>query len=247
MHRLRNTAALLLSIHLSLLLINAQKPSETPVTPRIELGPGMGCVIKNPKLPKAKPTPTPGPGEIDWDPPEITPDFVTYFARSLDYDCDSISNAEDKCSTFPSKNNRDSDGDGWGDVCDKISSDIEIKLIASRTRIRVGTKIRFSIVVKNHGPKEAAQIVRVTANFPSALRIDSMEAPDRMPDEECDEMDGGLICDLNPIPVGQSTTIKLLATARKARKATAIAEAENGVGDLKRRNNRARTAIHIVR
>jgi hypothetical protein len=175
----------------------------------------------------------------------MTADHAAYLARSVDSDCDGISNYDDNCWEVQSKNLTDSDGDGWGDVCDSISSDLSLRMTASRKRIRVGEKIRFSIVITNHGPTEQALGVHVAALFSRSLRIDSMKIPDAAPDAECDEMDGGLLCDMLPIPVGKSTELRIFATARKGGKARNSVSVENGIGDLYRRNNKAAVNVSI--
>jgi Domain of unknown function DUF11 len=175
----------------------------------------------------------------------ISLDAAANMAKSNDWDCDGISNYDDNCWEVQSKNLTDSDDDGWGDVCDSISSDLSLRMTASRKRLRVGEKVRFSIVITNHGPTEQALGVHVAALFSRSLRIDSMKIPDAAPDAECDEMDGGLLCDMLPIPVGKSTELTIFATARKGGKARNSVSAENGIGDLYRRNNKAAVNVSI--
>lgn len=198
------------------------------------------------KLPCMMPTPTTRPNaqkqsssvqETTSDNQEMTFDNVLAIAKSMDEDCDGISDADDNCFGFPSKNLKDSDGDGWGDVCDNISSDISVTMSAKPKQVRVGEKITFTIIVTNHGPVEEAGNIEVKDLFPLALKVNSFTTSNG----ECDEAEGGLICEAETLAVGRSMTIIVSATAVKAAKLVNTVNVENGIGDLKRANNKATT------
>lgn len=196
------------------------------------------CVleVKNltPKRVKKSQTPTEG----------IDLRSVEYIAKRFDSDCDGISNHYDKCQFVPSTNNRDSDGDGWGDPCDNISSDVSIKIATTKKRVRVGSHVRLIITVTNHGPKEKAGILDIIINqFPTSLNVSSVKTDIG----ECEEMDGEVQCNVEELAVGSNATIIIEAKAIRARRVAQIATVENGIGDLQRQNNKARISLTITR
>lgn len=66
-----------------------------------------------PQAPSAKP-----PDTVDRPVGELTADAIVAGAEAVDIDGDGISNADDNCGMVPNKDQRDSDGDGYGDPCD---------------------------------------------------------------------------------------------------------------------------------
>lgn len=165
----------------------------------------------------------------------------------MDDDCDGISNYDDNCWEVPSKDLTDSDGDGWGNVCDSISSDISVRMFSSRLIARVGDRVKFSIIVTNNGPTEEALNISLVDLFPSALRVKTIETFGAGCEGMADEEDDGLLCEIASLPVGKSATIVVHTTARRARTVRNIVKVENGIGDLNRKDNRASLKIRIRR
>jgi hypothetical protein len=84
-----------------------------------------------PHSPSAKPLET-------FDPvAELTSDAIVAAAEAVDIDGDGISNADDNCGVVSNKNQRDSDGDGFGDPCDPGDAiPPTIKLISPKSGAR---------------------------------------------------------------------------------------------------------------
>ena len=176
-------------------------------------------------------------------PVEMTAEMLENIAKLMDEDCDGVSDYYDNCFGFPSKNLKDSDGDGFGDVCDKISSDLAVRMTASRKLVRIGGKIQFSIVITNHGPTEIADGIQIIDIFPLVLKANSVTTTNG----ECDESEGGMLCDAGPLQIGESMTITISTTAVRSRTVLNRVSVENGIGDLNRKNNNAAIWIKIVR
>ncbi|MGB7200918.1 MAG: DUF11 domain-containing protein [Pyrinomonadaceae bacterium] len=167
--------------------------------------------------------------------------------KSVDSDCDGISNYDDNCPQVLSKNLTDRDGDGFGDVCDSISSDIRVKMTPSRNQAKVGSRIRFSIIITNDGPTEEAMGINLIDVFPSRLKVGSIKTKGAECEGMADEADGGLLCEIASLPVGKSATIIVNTTAVRTGTIRNTVEVENGIGDLNRKNNRASIRIEIIR
>jgi len=70
--------------------------------------------------PLANPSPTPR-GQVSPDQQEMTFDEVIKSARLIDADGDGIANGEDNCPVVPNADQKDMDGNGIGDACQKES------------------------------------------------------------------------------------------------------------------------------
>jgi len=210
--------------------------TQTPATTSV---PSMPCTIKNPKL-LPVPKQTPHPATI---PAEMPPEAVVNVARSLDSDCDGISNADDNCLAIPNPDQHDRDGDGWGDACDNGFSDVSIQIRSDRKTVRLRQIVILNFLVRDSGPKLSSGELEITALFPRSLRVISMSPRT----QGCDESEGGLICDAADLGVGQLFRITVRARALKRGLATITAKVENGMGDIHRRDNSARSNVIVVR
>lgn len=203
----------------------------------ISLPPSVPCTIKNPKLlvvPDIKPSSAGTPVERPWQ-------SVSNVLRTMDSDCDGISNEEDNCLAVPNKDQRDSDGDGWGDACDSVNSDISVSAIDGRRRVRIGELVKLTFRVRNFGPVEASGI-EVVYPYPQGLKVLSIDAPVK----DCDGAEGGLICEIPSIENGKSISIVIWAKTSKLGRTKSTVKVENGIGDLYRRNNHAVVDLIVV-
>lgn len=173
---------------------------------------------------------------------EKPPEVVVNNLRGLDSDCDGISNADDNCLMVPSQNQHDSDGDGWGDPCDSINSDISVSFIASSQRVPIGRSVKLAIRIKNFGPLQARG-VEINYPYPRGVRMVSIDTSAI----DCDGAEGGLICDIPSIDVGKSMSVTFWVKASKLGRARSTVRVENGIGDLNRGNNHALVDLMIVR
>ena len=191
----------------------------------------MPCKSANPKLLKVPEYSVEKPAEV-----------VTNNLRRLDSDCDGISNAEDNCLMAPNQDQHDRDGDGWGDACDSISSDIAVTIRPSSRQIAIGRKIKIYISITNFGPIDASGI-ELSYPIPGSLRAISVHI-DR---GDCDAASGGLLCQIDSLAVRKSMSITLAAVATARGKSVSTVTAENGIGDLTPRNNKASVRLLVTR
>lgn len=163
-------------------------------------------------------------------------------AMGIDEDGDGVVNALDTCLGFPNTNQIDSDGDGFGDACDNISSNLSVNMTASPNQVRVGEQITYTITVTNNGPVEEAKGIIVTDELPLALQVNTITTTNG----ECSEAEGGVICNANSLPVGNSMTIVISAIPVTAASLENTVNVENGIGDLNLTNNTATTTNTAV-
>jgi len=168
---------------------------------------------------------------------------VALIYKYVDRDCDGVIDADDNCDITPNKNQVDSDGDGYGDACDAISSDVSVQMRATPKQVTVGEEITYTITITNHGPVEESGELRIADIFPTDLRVNSVTTTLG----ECDEFEGSVNCgDTGRLGVGQSMTITVKTTALKPGRLINSVTVINGIGDLKRKNNKAKTVNKIV-
>lgn len=75
---------------------------------------------------------------------ELTTEAIVAGAEAVDIDGDGLSNADDNCVMVPNKDQRDSDGDGYGDPCDPgdaIPPTVTLSMPEAGTRYPAGGPI----------------------------------------------------------------------------------------------------------
>lgn len=211
--------------------------SESAQSPPKATLPALPCTIKNPIL-LPVPKETPHPATI---PAELSPAMVVNTARSFDSDCDGVSNADDNCLMVPNPDQHDRDGDGWGDACDSISSDIAVSIRPSSQQIKLGHKVNLNISITNLGPIEAGGI-ELSYPIPELLRAISVKSSAG----DCDAAAGGLLCEIPVLPVHKSISITLATVATRLGRAISKVSVENGIGDMNPRNNKAIVRLRVT-
>lgn len=155
----------------------------------------------------------------------------------VDEDGDGVVNGLDTCLGFPNSNQTDSDGDGFGDACDTISSDLSVNMTATPNRVGISEQITYTITVTNNGPTEAAKGIEIKDILPDVLQVNSVS----ITNGECDETEGSVICNVETLPVGSALTIVISATPLTGASLVNTVNVENGIGDLNLANNTATT------
>ena len=164
-------------------------------------------------------------------------------ARSIDTDCDGVSDAYDNCTDTPNKDQVDSDDDILGDACDALSTNVSVQIRSSHKQVTVGGEIIYTITVTNHGPVEESGSITIVDHFPTELWVDSVTTTLG----ECDEFEGSVRCsEIERLGIGKSLTIRVKTTALKAGRVVNTVIVRNGNGDLKRKNNKAVTVNRVV-
>lgn len=158
-------------------------------------------------------------------------------ANVADEDNDGVVNALDTCLGFPNSNQTDSDGDGFGDACDSISSDLSVNMTTSSNRLRIGEQLTYTINITNNRPVEEAGGINITDELPQALDINSITTTIG----ECSQFENSFICQADALAVGNSMTIIVTATPVVAAALINTVNVENGIGDLNLANNTATT------
>jgi len=213
-------------------------------TPRSSPTPAKtGCRMPDTPQQVVKPTPIPTPDTLPAYMREMDINEMALLGKLFDDDCDGISNYDDNCPSVPSSNQKDSDGDGWGDPCDGISSDLSVSMSATPARVRVHEPITYTIKVIDKGPVEPAGIVKVKDQFPDALQVTSVSTTLG----ECWEYKGYFECTLDQLPMGTEIVITVVAIPLTPGRLVNVVNVENGIGDLHLRNNRASVSIAALK
>jgi hypothetical protein len=129
-----------------------------------------------------------------------------------DWDADGIKNGVDNCPYRPNANQRNSDGDEHGDVCDPDLHFTDLVLNVSRTpkQRHVGNPLAIKVEIRNVG-NEPAHGPRFLYEHPTDVSVDAISTSSG----KCITFDHLLICPLETIEVGASVSIsfKIRATA----------------------------------
>lgn len=166
---------------------------------------------------------------------EMTGANAYYGASTADEDGDGLSNAVDKCYGFQSQNQTDSDHDGFGDACDSISSDLSVTMSATPNRIEVQEPITYTITITNNGPTSEAKGITLTNEFPPSVQMNSFAITSGTCDG--DHEDGGLICEIPSLAVGNSVVLAVSVNPTSAGSLLNRVEVVNGIGDTNLTNN----------
>ena len=131
--------------------------------------------------PRSFPSPTERPrGPLD----EQTWEEVEEAANTSDFDHDGIVTAKDNCAAHPNPDQKDSDGDGYGDPCDPgdtLPPTVRIVAPANGALVKVGTKVRILVAASDRDGR--VRLIQLSANgsLREALEItESMKAPYEM-------------------------------------------------------------------
>ena len=131
----------------------------------------------------------PAQGQVPSSPParprrpqeERTLESLEKVANTIDPDGDGIVNAKDNCAAHPNPDQKDSDGDGYGDPCDPgntLPPTVRILTPPDGARVTVGEKVRIRIAASDRDGR--VRLLSLTANGKEFrfLSIDeSMTAP----------------------------------------------------------------------
>ena len=98
--------------------VAAASPSPTP-TP-VAASPKVPCMMparKDAVQGPPAPTPTPRPWINDTSPPELRISDLIEIQKTLDWDCDGVSNYEDNCTEVYNPDQKGGNKNGFGDAC----------------------------------------------------------------------------------------------------------------------------------
>jgi uncharacterized repeat protein (TIGR01451 family) len=95
-------------------------------------------------------------------------DYINGGLGSTDYDGDGVLNTIDNCRLIYNPDQADADGDGVGDACGGVSSDLSLTIAESADPIQCSDSLTYTITVTNNGPNSAEGIT-VTDELPSAV------------------------------------------------------------------------------
>jgi uncharacterized repeat protein (TIGR01451 family) len=143
----------------------------------------------------------------------MTPEQVLDAAKSVDYDEDGLSNADDNCPSVFNPDQADSDGNGIGNACQTATpTDLSVALSSSQNLVLIGTNITYQIAVVSNGPNAATSAV-LTNDLPAQTTFVS-----------CNSTGGG-VCGGTPnhrtvtfasLAPGSSATITLVANVNNS-------------------------------
>jgi len=174
---------------------------------------------------------------------EITVDDAAEISSSTDEDGDGVLNTSDTCLGFANTDQTDSDGDGFGDACDSISSDLSITVIPSSPSGNINNPVDYTVTITNNGPITARGIV-VSSTLKSIAPADSVTSTTG----ECDiDEDGlGFLCEIDSLSAGNTATVTVSVTPLGAARIVNSVSVENGIGDLVQSNNTASATVVSV-
>jgi len=91
---------------------------------------------------------------------ELTVEQVLASAKSMDFDGDEISNAEDNCPSVYNPDQLDGDGNGIGNACQTTTPvDVSVAQSVSANPVLIGSNLTYLITLTNDGPFDANSIL----------------------------------------------------------------------------------------